>query len=1075
MRIDHMDVEFSGTNERRSIGPLSSNLNAVVFSQQTGVPRTIRWTPPLSSYQQQILDQVFGAARAPSPIHELQALAFRLGLDNRSGEQAASERQRLVFKERELAAKIERLNSLQSTREQLIGRRCDIEHRLQQLQGHSARVAVSAHYDARLTDRLASIDADLRSAQDEIRQCEHEIAEVKTELKVGEFDRQTVQVDASFREQLQQLEDRLDRWRQTLRDIKAHRESIESGALDARLDEQVGNQLSRSSDVDVRAPLRSLEAQIHHARKQLDHLIAQYPSAQYPSGQSPLVESAGGAPASLNGGYQVRQDPNGRTQITYQTSLAPISPGSLPELLVSMQRDLHEVCHQLSHQQARDAATALQQQVDQLKRCETELLHSVQRLIDQRALLLRKIADRYHLSSTQVSMAFGDWCQCSDHQDLYQWLLQDQRDSEKAPRAQVQSRIALLEKLDRLQAQRKKAALRVEECRRQLRQADLSRSTPLEELAPNQPSVEELELRGELGQITGALSDLDQRDRLVGELDRIRRQIDQHTEGHALADEFQQSVHRHIIGLSGSLYRIHPESSYESRADRGLAYERTDTAEGLQTLNRYEVPKGIVSVAQQLAIAQGLASRGESIPVVISESLDGLDSAALQAASVYLSWISEQQQVIVLTKDRRLVDGLHFHGAQIHVLSTLARRTSAEPDVNQQLAAYANEEEAAKWYRPNVSSPYRSTARQFYLSERDGIEELTAIPSRWLDQLRYLGIDRVGDLIACDPLWLSDSLAGSNLSERAIRNWQSAARLLCSVPGLRPFDARVLVGAGVRTPAHLSSLHPNELLDRVESFLATEKGRSILQSGNPYELTRITSWIAAAKHGLASRHRHGASGQIRRAQRRPMRPDEQSRYFSSNSFRPVPRRKRSPEHWEPASGERSRRGGRTRSTVSAGETAGVGQETGKTVRFYLDLNSPVIDAPSIGSRMSERLQECGVQTVEQLIAANPESLAKRFGHRRVHAETILTWQKQATLVCQIPFLRGHDAQLLVACDITTPEQLSRMRADRVLKQVLEFANTVEGQRLLRGNKQPDLEEVRHWIEWAGQFRQLNAA
>ena len=125
--------------------------------------------------------------------------------------------------------------------------------------------------------------------------------------------------------------------------------------------------------------------------------------------------------------------------------------------------------------------------------------------------------------------------------------------------------------------------------------------------------------------------------------------------------------------------------------------------------------------------------------------------------------------------------------------------------------------------------------------------------------------------------------------------------------------------------------------------------------------------------------------------------------------------------------------------------------------------------------MAARLEEQGIFTVDQLLAANPESLADKLNHRRVEAETIRAWQEQARLVCRIPNLRGHDAQLLVACELTSPEELSTMNAETVLEQVLEVARSKEGQRILRGSKEPDLEEVTDWIAWAASCRSLNAA
>ncbi|MEZ6079084.1 MAG: DUF4332 domain-containing protein [Pirellulaceae bacterium] len=134
-----------------------------------------------------------------------------------------------------------------------------------------------------------------------------------------------------------------------------------------------------------------------------------------------------------------------------------------------------------------------------------------------------------------------------------------------------------------------------------------------------------------------------------------------------------------------------------------------------------------------------------------------------------------------------------------------------------------------------------------------------------------------------------------------------------------------------------------------------------------------------------------------------------------------------------------------------------------------------MSTPSIGPRMAARLEALGIFTVDQLLAANAESLTDKLNLRRVDATTVRAWQEQARLVCRIPNMRGHDAQLLVACDLTSPEELATMQAASVLAQVLVVAESSEGQRILRGSKQPDLAEVKDWIEWASQCRSLNAA
>lgn len=78
-------------------------------------------------------------------------------------------------------------------------------------------------------------------------------------------------------------------------------------------------------------------------------------------------------------------------------------------------------------------------------------------------------------------------------------------------------------------------------------------------------------------------------------------------------------------------------------------------------------------------------------------------------------------------------------------------------------------------------------------------------------------------------------------------------------------------------------------------------------------------------------------------------------------------------------------------------------------------------------------------------------------------------------MCAIPNLRGHDAQILVACGIEKPAELAGMNPQALLDIVLPFSETKEGARILRNGKKPDLAEVTDWIDAANNVRSLQAA
>lgn len=518
----------------------------------------------------------------------------------------------------------------------------------------------------------------------------------------------------------------------------------------------------------------------------------------------------------------------------------------------------------------------------------------------------------------------------------------------------------------------------------------------------------------------------------------------------------------------------------------------------------------------------------------------------------------------------------------------------------------------------------------FFLSVDSPIDQAPSIDAVAAARLRGLGVTHINHLMQHDSNRLSDAVGLASVDAATIRRWQAECRLVCRVPQLRGFDARVLVGCGVTSPAQLASIHPVDLLQEVEEFLATQQGQQILLSGSSHELSRITSWIAAANSSSDSAMvGFGGTRQAGRDRSRPRRRsyyrgfnrDDSDYVFDSDGYeyqegdhptlgrgltgrrrRRIIRtmnqrdadsnsggrgRQRRVDEYEShlendvdgdadsfrngqirragGSGVRSRssrsrrargssRRRRNGSGYSNGSTSGYGSASGsgngsrraRTVyrshsdnghdvdeysrrrrsrrgssanestprdvvryekertqrepresyeyedresrsgdsqsrnaehelRFYLQRDSLVVDAPSIGSRMADRLNSVGIETVNDLLKADPESLAVELDHRRTDADTIVQWQQQATLVCCVPMLRGHDAQLLVAAEVTTPDELASSDAEDLFGIVDPIARSNEGKRIVRGGKLPDLPEVTDWINYAQHQRALQAA
>jgi hypothetical protein len=134
--------------------------------------------------------------------------------------------------------------------------------------------------------------------------------------------------------------------------------------------------------------------------------------------------------------------------------------------------------------------------------------------------------------------------------------------------------------------------------------------------------------------------------------------------------------------------------------------------------------------------------------------------------------------------------------------------------------------------------------------------------------------------------------------------------------------------------------------------------------------------------------------------------------------------------------------------------------------FYLTLDQDVVDGPSIGAKTAERLYPHSIKTVRDLLKADPSVLAVLINARHITQETIADWQDQARLVCTVPGLRGTHAQLLVGAGYRTGDAVAAAEADKLCADVLAFAATTAGQRVLRNGDPPDIEKIKGWLEAA---------
>jgi predicted flap endonuclease-1-like 5' DNA nuclease len=139
-------------------------------------------------------------------------------------------------------------------------------------------------------------------------------------------------------------------------------------------------------------------------------------------------------------------------------------------------------------------------------------------------------------------------------------------------------------------------------------------------------------------------------------------------------------------------------------------------------------------------------------------------------------------------------------------------------------------------------------------------------------------------------------------------------------------------------------------------------------------------------------------------------------------------------------------------------------------RFYLSEADNLEAAPSIGPKMAERFASLGIKTVGQFLDLSPDSISARLADRRLDADLIETWQYQALLVMEIPGLRGTHAQLLTGAGYKTVDEIASADPVKLSADVLLFAATTDGKRVLRDGEPPDIEKIKGWVTWATEAR-----
>jgi len=414
-------------------------------------------------------------------------------------------------------------------------------------------------------------------------------------------------------------------------------------------------------------------------------------------------------------------------------------------------------------------------------------------------------------------------------------------------------------------------------------------------------------------------------------------------------------------------------------------------------------------------------------PVVWDEALTDIEPERLRAAGRLLAELAAGgRQVILLTHRADVAAILAECGATTAPLSLTgpADIASASP------AALGEDPPGPEpTARPLVRI---HPATPLWLRVDSPLHELPSLGPQTARQLRRMGLDDVGDLIALDLSNCTFLLSESRLTADQVRLWQAEAELLCCVPDLTGRDAQLLVGCGVLAPAELASAKPDQLVARIDRLRGGETTRWLPYVGVWPRAETVRTWIHAARRAESLESVFAAAVRTGRPARRWPSPFER---------------------------EALRVAGRLTEEDSSAESSGRPDRR-------LRRDCAVVEAPAIGPKTARLLERLGITTIGDLLACDPEATARRLRHPRITADVLVTWQRQTGLMCSIPGLRSGDALVLAACGMHEAGDLRRISASALWALVEPFVKSSEGRRLLRSAPPPTAEDVARWVQAA---------
>ena len=545
-----------------------------------------------------------------------------------------------------------------------------------------------------------------------------------------------------------------------------------------------------------------------------------------------------------------------------------------------------------------------------------------------------------------------------------------------------------------------------------------------------------------------------------------------------------------------------------------ILVQSSHTGEDLTLLQLSRGTRDQVGLALRLALIQVRAETQGHVPLILDDVFVTSDDARANAAVMLLTEMAQQgHQIVFFTCQKDVRDLFARFNADVRTFDHRAEQPKPAPVVLTPVApqpilhAYVEPLMEVspiviqQTTQPPVEAaiPPTGTNWLFYLEVDHGVEDLAGVTLGELEALRASGILTIDDLLnrTVPQLQETTRLKGFQLSVDRLHALRGQAELTTRVPMLRRSDAALLYASGIHSVEELSRLRPETVFDRVSEFQRSESGSRYRRGGRLIDRQQAINWARFGQftRSLDEARQNRSRFSVRSTPRTTtaashtasvgataaMSRDENGHRASAGPRTSRRRRLISAdadveERRARRLARRSRQASRLRTeTIEAEGDEGEVADRSGGLRFFLNRTSNLEKAPSIGPRTAQMLEAIGIRTVEDMLNMPAARISEKLNHRRMTPQVIQQWQHQSRMLCQIPELRGHDAQILVACGITTPEGLAGQNPQNLLAVVEPFSNSKAGERILRNGRKPDLAEVTEWVQWAANARAFKAA